>query len=211
LPPTDRPLPAFIAEPPREQEPHGRWRSLLESLFKDACKSIESEEELGRGGPITWFPDRTYGVRTFVPARAPTETGPELFGFVSFARTLEAPEPGDFVARADFATEVAADNPGWKLDLNDEVIARWNGPGGGGGDLTLVWGVPLVAGGVVATAELGPNTLDQCTLDAEGRFTLVAIDAVSGFGDELYLEVKLWNKRGEMLASESLYEEDVQS
>jgi hypothetical protein len=81
-------------------------------------------------------------------------------------------------------------------------------PGGGGGDLTLVWGVPLVAGGVVATAELGGQTLDQCALDAEGRFTLVAIDAVSGFGDDLFLEIKLWNKRGELLAAETLYEED---
>jgi hypothetical protein len=211
MPPTDRPLPAFVAEPPHELEPHGRWRSLLEGLFKDACTSIESEEELGRGGPITWFPDRTYGVRTFVPARAATEGGPELFGFVSFARTPAAPEPGDFLARADYATEVAADNTTWKLDLNDEVIARWNGQGGGGGDLTLVWGVPLVAGGVVATAELGGQTVDQCALDSEGRFTLVAIDAVSGFGDDLYLEVKLWNKRGELLAAETLYEEDGQS
>ena len=88
------------------------------------------------------------------------------------------------------------------------MIARWNGQGGGGGDLTLVWGVPLVAGGVVATAELGGQTLDQCALDSEGRFTLVAIDAVSGFGDDLYLEIKLWNKRGELLAAETLYEED---
>jgi hypothetical protein len=208
MPPTDRPLPAFIAEPPHELEPSGRWRSLLEKLFKEACESIEGDENLGRAGPITWFPDRTYGVRTFVPARAPTEGGPELFGFVSFARTPDAPEPAEFVARADYATEVAADNPDWKLDLNDEVIARWHGPRGGGGDLTLIWGMPLVAGGAVATAELEEHTLDQCELDAEGRFTLVAIDAVSGFGDELYLEIKLWNKRGELLATETLYEED---
>jgi hypothetical protein len=208
MPPADRPLPAFVAEPPRELEPRGRWRSLLEDLFKGACESIESDDELGKGGPITWFPDRTYGVRTFVPARAPTEGGPELFGFVSFVRTDEAPEPADFVAHADYATEVAADKPGWKLDLNDEVIARWRGPGGGGGDLTLVWGVPLVAGGTVATAELGEHTLDQCSLDSEGRFTLVAVDAVSGFGDDLYLQVKLWNKRGELLAAETLYEEE---
>jgi hypothetical protein len=141
-----------------------------------------------------------------VPARAPTEVGPELFGFVSYVRAPGAPEPADFVAQADYATEVAADNPDWKLDLNDEVIARWNGPGGAGGDLTLVWGMPLIAGGAVATAELGSHTLDQCSLDGEGRFTLVALDAVSAFGDDLYLEVKLWNKRGDLLAAETLYE-----
>jgi hypothetical protein len=211
LPPTDRPIPAFLAEPPHELEPHGRWRNLLDGLFKDACEAIESEEDLGKAGPITWFPDRTYGVRTFLPARAPTEGGPELFGFVSFARTPDAPEPGDFVAQADYATEVAVHNPDWKLDLNDEVIARWHGLGEVAGDLTLVWGVPLVAGGTIATAELGDRTLDQCALDSEGRFTLVAVDAVSGFGDDLYQQVKLWNKRGELLASETLYEEEGQS
>lgn len=195
-----------MAEPPHEQEPHGRWRATLEELFKDACKSIVSDEDLGSAGPITWFPDRTYGVRTFVPARAPTEGGPELFGFVSFTRSDQSSEPADFVARADYASEVAGENPTWKLDLNDEVIARWHGAGSAGGDLTLVWGTPLVAGGVTATAELESQAYDQCVLDAEGRFTLVALDAVSGFGDELYLEVKLWDRRGELLATESLYE-----
>jgi hypothetical protein len=35
---------------------------------------------------------------------------------------------------------------------------------------------------------------------------LVAIDAVTGLGlDELYLEIKLWGKRSEALAVESLY------
>jgi hypothetical protein len=47
MPPTDRPIPTFVAEPPHELEPSGRWRSLLEKLFKDACGSIESEEQLG--------------------------------------------------------------------------------------------------------------------------------------------------------------------
>ena len=27
------------------------------------------------------------------------------------------------------------------------------------------------------------------------------------FGDDLYLEIKLWNKRGDLLASETLYED----
>lgn len=211
MPPTDRPIPTFVAEPPREHQPHGRWRDTLERLFKAACESIESDEDVGQAGPIEWFPDRTYGVRTFVPARAPTEAGPELFGFVSFVRSADSPDPADFVARADYASETAADNPGWKLDLNDEVIARWHGPAASEADLTLVWGVPLVQGGAVATAELGDRTLDQCTLDSEGRFTIVAVDAVSGFGDDLYLKVKLWNKGGELLASETLYEEEEQS
>jgi hypothetical protein len=57
------------------------------------------------------------------------------------------------------------------------------------------------------TAEIENETLDQCALDQHKRFTLVALDAVTEFGDDLYLEIKLWNKRGDLLASETLYEE----
>ena len=41
----------------------------------------------------------------------------------------------------------------------------------------------------------------------DGRFTLVAVDAVHGFGDDLYLEVKLWDRAVRQIASESLYAE----
>jgi hypothetical protein len=204
--PSSRPFPRFIAESPHEQEPHGRWRTMLEELFSSACRSIEGDEDLGEIGEITWFPDRTYGIRTFVPAQAPTEAGPEVFGYVSFTRSAEAPEPADFVARADYTIETVADNPDWKLDLNDEVIARWRGPAGSSGDLTLVWGTPLVQGAVAVTAEIEDATLDQCALDQHQRFTLVALDAVTGFGDDLYLDIKLWNRRGDVVASETLYE-----
>ena len=39
------------------------------------------------------------------------------------------------------------------------------------------------------------------------RFTLIALDAVKGFYDEMFLEVKLWGKKGVELAAESLYDE----
>jgi len=48
--------------------------------------------------------------------------------------------------------------------------------------------------------------VDQAAV-TDGRFTLVAVDAVSGFGDDLYLEVKLWNRTLRPIASESLYAE----
>jgi hypothetical protein len=208
--PTSRPFPRFVAESPHELEPSGRWRTMLEELFRAACKSISSDEELGAVGEITWFPDRTYGIRTFVPARSTTEAGPEVFGFVSFTRSDESPEPTDFIARADYTTETTAENPAWKLDLNDEVIAPWRGAEGSGGDLTLVWGTPLVPGAVAVTAEIEDETLDQCALDQHQRFTLVALDAVTGFGDDLFLEIKLWNKRGDLLATETLYDVDPQ-
>ena len=105
--PLNRPFSRFIAESPHELEPHGRWRTMLEELFRSACKSIEGEDDLGEVGEIVWFPDRTYGVRTFVPARAPTEAGPEVFGYVSFTRSDDSPQPTDFIARADYTVETA--------------------------------------------------------------------------------------------------------
>jgi len=78
-------------------------------------------------------------------------------------------------------------------------VARRGGRGGGD---TLVWGVPLVRGGKVATGELGSRTVDQCAV-SEDRFTLLAPDA---YADE-YLDVVLWDGAGSELARESLYED----
>jgi hypothetical protein len=47
--------------------------------------------------------------------------------------------------------------------------------------------------------------LDQAAIN-DGRFSLIAVDAIHGFGDELYLEIKLWDRRLNELATESLYE-----
>jgi hypothetical protein len=69
--------------------------------------------------------------------------------------------------------------------------------------MTLVWGVPLITGGAIVTAELASLAVDQCEL-VEERFTLVAPDNYRSD----YLEVKLWDKRGSELASESLYVDD---
>jgi hypothetical protein len=59
-----------------------------------------------------------------------------------------------------------------------------------------------VPNGVVATAELGPTTTDQCEL-VDDRFTLVSLDAYTGD----YVEVRLYGGGGRELARESLYEE----
>jgi hypothetical protein len=207
VPPTARPIPRFVAEPPHELEPHGRWRHSLEERFFAACAELEDFESLGEPGDIDWYPSRVHAGRTYVPATALTSGGYELFGFVSFVRP-EAGEATDFKAKVDFTDETAQRNPGWKLDLSEEVIAPWRGPGGATGDLTLVWGNPLAPGGVAVTAELGDDTVDQCQLVQNDRFTLVALDAVRGLGDDLYLEVKLWGRRSELVAVESLYEPD---
>lgn len=205
MPPTDRFVISFAAEPPQEGIPYGRWADTLREHFLRACAEIDAEgEEIGAPGEIAWFPDRTLCGRTYIPAVSRTDAGYELFGFVSF--TEAGGGPADFDARADFTSETAESNPGWKLDLNDDVIGSWRGEQGRTAEMTLVWGVPLVAGGAVVTAELANLAVDQCEL-VEERFTLIAPDDYRGD----YLEVKLWGRRGEELAVESLYVEDEAS
>ena len=204
MPPTDRQVPRYAAEPPQEGLPYGRWAHRLSDAFYEACARIDSEgEELGEPGDIAFHPDRTYGGRTYVPATAPTSTGLELFGFVSFVPGGEEGEPSDFEATADFTAETAERNPEWQIDLNDEQIGRWRGEEGRVATVALVWGSPLVQGGAIVTGELAGLAVDQCVL-VEDRFTLVAPD---DYRSDL-LEVKLFDRTGRELASESLYEDD---
>jgi hypothetical protein len=196
MPPVPRQVPMFAAEPPQEPLPYGRWAEALGKHFADAA-----EDEVDTGS-ITWFPDRTWAGRTYVPATAPSGDG-EVFGYVSYTREHEGAQAMDFQASADFTEETAAQNPDWTLDLSDEEIGHWRGPEGRRGVITLVWGVALVANGVAVTTELGPTTTDQCTL-VDDRFTLVSLDAYTGD----YVEVRLYGARGAELARESLYEDE---
>lgn len=202
MPPSERPIPRYVAEPPQEALPYGRWAEALAARFRDACQAIESDEDLGEAGDVRWFPDRAWEGRTYLPASATTSTGYEVFGFVSFTREHEGAEAADFYAVADYTDETAEANPGWTLDLSDEVLGAWRGAQGRRGDMTLVWGVSLVPHGAVATTELGPTTTDQCEL-VEDRFTLVSLDNYTGD----YIEVRLWGEGGAELAAESLYDE----
>jgi hypothetical protein len=155
---------------------------------------------------VDWFPERTWGGRVWVPCSARTESEEgklELFGHVSYVQPLGG-EPEGFEAKADFTDILAEDNRDWRIDLNDEVIGRWRGENGRAGAVTLVWGRPLVRGAVAATAALDGETVDQEPI-SQGRFSLLALDALEGYGDEVYMEVKLWSQRALELASESLY------
>jgi hypothetical protein len=202
MPPTDRFVISFAAEPPQESLPYGRWADTLREHFLSACREIDTEgEDIGEPGEIRWFPDRSFGGRTYIPAVARTSEDYELFGYVSF--TEGSGGPSNFLATADFTSETAESNPDWKLDLNDDVIGTWRGEQGKAADITLVWGVPLIAGGAVVTAELANLAVDQCAL-VEERFSLIAPDNYRGD----FIEVKLWSKQGEQLAVESLYVED---
>ena len=185
----------FAAEPPQEPLPYGRWGEALGERFEAA-----SEGDIGE---ITWFPDRSWNGRTYVPATAPAEGGGEFFGYVSYSREHEGAQATDFAAAADFTEETAAENPDWTLDLSDYEIGHWRGTEGRRGVITLVWGLALVPNGAAATAELGPTTTDQCEL-VDDRFTLVSLDAYTGD----YVEVRLYGPKGDELATESLYEDD---
>jgi hypothetical protein len=89
------------------------------------------------------------------------------------------------------------------MDLTEEVVGGWRGEQGKVAAMTLVWGRPLIDGGTTVTAELARLTVDQCTV-ADERFTLLAPDAYR----EDYLEVALYDGKGNQLARESLYEDD---
>jgi hypothetical protein len=222
MPPVPRPFPRFIADPPQEGAPYGRWEERLAGELEGACGQLAAEA----GAPldprtVRWFPERCWGGRVYVPATGrsgdrgaggePADgeqaAGPlelEYFGWVSFERSADG-EPAELRGSADFTDVTAENNPGWRIDLSDDVIGRWRAEGDRGGDVTLVWGLPMIRGAVAATAELDGEVLDQVAV-RDGRFTLVAVDAVSGFGDDLYLEVKLWDRTLREIAAESLYE-----
>ncbi|MGH2913420.1 MAG: hypothetical protein ACRDMX_00350 [Solirubrobacteraceae bacterium] len=202
MPPTDRFVISFAAEPPQEALPYGRWADTLTEHFLGACRALNAQgEDLGEAGAIAWFPDRAWNGRIYVPAVARTTTGYELFGSVSYAQLVDG--PGEFESRADYTSDTAESNPDWQLDLNDDVVGRWRGEEGNIAQMTLVWGVPMIPGGAIVTAELANLAVDQCRLIDE-RFTLLAPDDYR----QDFLEIKLWDGRGRELAVESLYVED---
>ena len=211
MPPIPKPFPRFVADSPQEGKPYGRWGERLTEEFAKACG--EHASEAGRPvdpDSIRWFPERGWGGRVYVPATAPAEADEEAsgsleyFGWVSFVRP-EKGEPGDLRAKADFTDVTAEDNPDWRIDLNDDVIGAWRSEGDRGGDITLIWGLPLVRGAIAATAELDGEVVDQAAVQ-DGRFSLVAADAVKGFGDDLFVEVVLWDRTLRSVATETLYD-----
>jgi len=205
--PNPRPIPRFIADTTQEGIPHGRFAERLREEFGKAVAAVgdlPASAELP--AEVDWFPERAWGGRVWVPGSAHTESEEgrlELFGHVSYVQPPGG-EPGEFAAKADFTDILAEDNPDWRIDLNDDVIGRWRGENGRAGAVTLVWGRPLVRGAVAATAVLEGETVDQ-ELISQDRFTLIALDALEAYGDDVFMEVKLWSRRADELASETLY------
>ncbi len=208
MPPNPRPIPRFIADSTQEGIPHGRFAERLATPFRAACDALgDLPDGVSADGELEWFPERAWGGRVWVPCSTRAEGAEgevELFGHVSYVQPAEG-DPGDLRAKADFTNVLAEDNPDWKIDLNDDVIGRWRGENGRAGAVTLVWGRPLQQGAVAASAELDHDTVDQEAI-SNGRFTLIALDALEGYGDEIFMQLKLWSNRAKELASESLYD-----
>jgi hypothetical protein len=208
--PNPRPIPRFIADTSQEGIAGGRFAARLRDAFVEAVEAIgDLPAAASVPEEVDWFPERTWGGRVWIPCSARTESDEgtlELFGHVSYALPVGEGDATDFRATADFTDVLAEDNPDWKIDLNDDVIGRWRGENGRAGAVTLVWGRPLVRGAVAATAELDHDTVDQEEINRD-RFTLVALDALEAYGDDVFMEVKLWSRRAMELASESLYAE----
>ena len=204
MPAEPRMVPRFVAEPSQDPLPDGRWAATLKRHFLGACDPLDEEEDgLGEPGEITFYPDRTWHGRTYVPATTLTSTGYELFGYVSYRPGGEEREPSEFSAVADFTSETAAENPDWELDLCEEVVGLWRGEDGETADMTLVWGRPMVSGGAVVTAELGeprrrPVRARRGALHAAGARRL----------PRRHARVQAVRRRRQAIAHESLYEDD---
>jgi len=195
------PICRFAAEPPQGGLPP---EETLQAEFLAACLRVEVEDgdpELGAAGEIHWFPDRTWSGRTYVPATTRTDTGLELFGYVSFSPSDDGAT--DLYAWADYTADVAEDHPEWRMDLSQEVVGGWRGERGMVAAMTLIWGVPFERRGQIVSAELGPETVDEAEIVGE-RFTLLAPDAY----DDAYLDIVLKDGGGNELVRESLYEDD---
>ena len=128
----------FIASASVEGLPYGRWGARLRDEFAKACEPHVSEAG-GPPGEVTWFPERAWGGRVYVPAVAPVEGAQEpseYFGLVSLVRPEgeESGEPSAFEATADFTDVTADQNPDWMIDLNEEVIGSWRGESDRRGD-----------------------------------------------------------------------------
>jgi hypothetical protein len=195
------PICRFAAEPPQGGLPP---EETLQAEFLAACLRVETEDddpELGAAGEIHWFPDRSWSGRTYVPATTRTDTGLEIFGYVSFSPGDDGPL--DLYAWADYTADVAEDHPEWRMDISQEVIGGWRGERGMVAAMTLIWGVPFERRGRIVTAELGDETVDESEIAGE-RFTLLAPDDYDG----AYLDVVLKDGAGNELVRESLYEDD---
>src|SRR6202161_759406 len=103
MPPVERVVPSFAAEPPQEGLPYGRWAQRLEEELHAVWANLDTDgQDLGEPGEIAWYPDRTWHGRRYLPATAITSGGYELYGYVRFVTGAgEDEEPLELTASGD--------------------------------------------------------------------------------------------------------------
>ncbi len=131
MPPTDRFVTAFAAEPPQDELPYGRWADRLRVEFLAACLRIDDEgEDLGQAGDVTWYPDRTYGGRTYVPATAAPRPATSSTATSPSSRASTAATRPTSTRAPTSPPRSPSRTPDWKLDLCEDVIGVWRGENG---------------------------------------------------------------------------------
>src|SRR5829696_1512887 len=76
MPPEERFVCRFAAEPPQGPLPYGRWAETLQAEFLAACLRIDADgEDLGEAGELLYYPDRTWAGRSYVPISTRSSTG----------------------------------------------------------------------------------------------------------------------------------------
>ena len=157
MPPEDRFVPRFAAEPPQELLPYGRWAA--DACSEEFLRRLPADRRRGRGARRARRDHLVPGphlARAHVRARDGADRrrarAVRLRQLRAAAATARSPTTSTPSPTARPRPPSA--NPDWPIDLCDEVVGTWRGEQGKVAAMTLVWGRPLVDGGAVATAEL---------------------------------------------------------
>ena len=208
MPPVERFVCRFAAEPPQEALPHGAWAQTLQAEFLAACLRIDAEgEELGEAGELRWFPDRTWNGRTYVPVDGAHDDRPRAVRLRLLrpaTRTDGRAEPSDFDSTRRLHRRDRRAQPGLAASTSARrcrQLARRGRPQrrhdarlGRAADRRARASPPPSSPASRSTSARSPTD----------RFTLIAPDDYRSD----FLDVKLWDGDGRELASESLYVED---
>ena len=192
MPPEQRFVPRFAAEPPQEELPYGRWEERLargvpraRSRSSTPAPRIWASRARSSGTPTA----RGTGARTCRRRRS-TSGGYELFGYVRFLpRRRRTASRATSSPSSTSPTRPPSAIPDWQLDLCDEVIGTLARRVGRGRRDDARVGAPARLGRARSRRPSWPSlAVDQCELRDE-RFTLIAPD---DYRQDL-LEIKLFD------------------
>ena len=209
MPPVERFVCRFAAEPPQEALPHGDWAQTPAGRVPRRLPAHRQPRarSSARRASCAGSPTARWNGRTYVPVTARTTTDLELFGYVSFV-------PGDPERGRRRADGLRGDRrlhrrdgraqPGLadrRLRGGRRRLARRGRPQRGHDARVGRAAARARASWPPPSSPASPSTSARSLDD---RFTLIAPDDYRGD----FLDVKLWDADGRELASESLYVDD---